>query len=118
MSNAILIRFGDNDFATTWLRVLESASSSPEFFKIKDKKKLAFMLSKAAAGMYVLHQNRCEYNGLENLDETDFKSTASYLEIDESRIYLDEEVDQYLISRDWDNSETFYVYEGQGAESI
>lgn len=109
--NAILIRFGDNDFYYTWTAVLESATQSRDIFKLKDKKKLAFILSQSAWGMYCLHQNPCKHSGLEDFSEEHINHMKRYLTITEDRIKLDDEVGKYLSSIDDDNSATFYVYE-------
>lgn len=110
--NAIMIRFGDNDFYYNWSAVLESASLSDKIFQIKDKKKLAFILSQAAWGMYCLHQNPCEYNGLEDYSEEYIPHMKEYLTLSEDRIKLDDEVvGEHLSSIGYNNSSTFYVYE-------
>lgn len=109
--NAILIQFGDNNFSSIWANVLRIAISDSDFFKIKDKKKLAFMFSHAAFGIYVLCKNRCQYNGLETYDHKRIIQTQNYLTISEENILLDEEVNEFLEKVYWDNSETVYVYQ-------
>lgn len=109
--NAILIRFGDNDFYHTWSAVLQSATLSDKIFELKDKKKLAFIFSQAAWGMYCLHQNLCEYNGLQDYSEEYITHLKKYLTITEDMIKLDDEVGEYLSSVGYNNSSTFYVYE-------
>lgn len=112
--NAMLIRFGDNDFYYTWTAVLESATQSRDIFKLKDKKKLAFILSQAAWGMYCLHQNQCEYNGLDDYSEEYITHMKEYLTLSEDRIKLDDEVGEHLSSVGYNDSSTFYVYEYEG----
>ncbi len=110
--NAILIRFGDNDFYYTWTEVLKSAVNDKGIFQLKDKKKLAFIFSQAAWGMYCLHQNRCEYGGLEDFSEKHINNIKNFLTIKEDRILLDDEVANYFTEEGYfGNGEDFYVYE-------
>ncbi len=110
---AILLDFGDNDFFYTWEAVFNSVLTTGELFKIKDKKKLAFILSQAAWGMYVLHQNRCRYNGLEKFDESYVESMRKYFTVKPRMIKLDDEVKSHLEKGDgWYNGEIFVIYEG------
>lgn len=119
MSSIILVKFGDNDFYYTWNAVLESAITDESIFDVKDKKKLAFILSQAAWGMYCLHQNRCSYNGLENFDFDYIKHMQEYLSIDETRVLLDEEATDYFQSHaGWGNCESFYIQKGCSEVSV
>ncbi len=109
--NALMVCFGDNDFYLTWTAVLESVTLSDKIFELKDKKKLAFVLSQAAWGMYCLHQNQCEYGGLQGYSEEYITRMKKYLTLSEDRIKLDDEVGEYLSSVGYNNSSTFYIYE-------
>lgn len=109
---AILVNFGDNDFYKTWLAVLDSFASNPELFRIKDKKVLAFILSQAAFGMYVMHQNQCRYDGMEKMDEAYIIRMREYLTVTAEQILIGEEVAEFITNCDgWNNSDSFYVYE-------
>jgi len=114
-TQAILVSFRDNDFYNTWINVLNHIKEAKPIFSIKDKKKLAFILSQAAWAMYVLHQNQCSYNGLETYSKDYIKHTMEYLTIEPDQILLDDEVTAYLSENDWGNGETFYIFDHEGA---
>ena len=87
--------------------MLQSATLSDKIFELKDKKKLAFIFSQAVWGMYCLHQNLCEYNGLQDYSEEYITHLKKYLTITEDMIKLDDEVGEYLSSVGYNNSSTF-----------
>lgn len=115
----IAIKFGDNDFGNTFYAVLKFLH---EAFKHTghlptDKKKLQWLINSLSPIIYVSHQNQWEYNGLEEAegDTTDtnkeFLHTKKYLikGVRLEDILVNEEVDDYIKSTDWDNSETFIL---------
>lgn len=99
------IKFGDNDFYNTFTvltRSLREVYKHTEYLP-KDKKKLHFIINQLSPVMYLLGQNCYEYNGMENIEDglktgenSKYLRTAKYLQIPISRIYVDEEVDEFL----------------------
>ncbi len=122
------IKFGDNDFAATflpllkWLTVETVWTVSPSMIidfdnkLLNDKAIIAEIINMMSPVQYILSQNKLEYNGLEKVKETkdfdtnvDFIRTKEYLMINPDQVYIDEEVDNYLNGDDFFNGEFFYV---------
>lgn len=117
----IAIKFGDNDFYSTFthvLKILSVAVQKVEYRRVlftKDKAKICWIINQLSPICYVLFQNHWEYNGFEKIEGHNTSSSEyyqkmqKYLSITEDRILLDEEVEKYFAENDWDNSETFWM---------
>lgn len=115
----IAIKFGDNDFHSTFRAVLEVLHSS---FKYNgslpmDKEKLCFMINTLSPILYLTHQNTYAYNGLEKVtnaskteENEEYQNTKKYLQITPDRILLNNEVTEYCKEVGFsDNSETYIL---------
>ena len=108
----IAIKFGDNDFHSTWYPVMETLKQAFDYNGSlpQTKEKLLIIINKISYGFYLAFQNQFMYNGELELRES---STKDYLIIDEGKLLLNEEVDQYLESLapygGYDNSSTFIL---------
>jgi len=106
----LAIRFGDNDFYNAFYGILEAIGNSNKWRKeeLKDKEKLCLIINQISYGMYLLYQNRFEYN--EEKSGNLCERTKNYLQIEPDQIYIDKEVDNlsYELTGD-DNSETFVL---------
>ena len=116
--NKIAIRFGDNDFYTTFINSLNIIGNSMVYNGNTDisKERLVGILNKLSPVMYATFQNPFEYNGLEKSDGTDldnnkeYSRISNYLQIKTNNVMYDDEVDKHKDFCDgWDNSETFVL---------
>lgn len=100
----IAIKFGDNDFHSTFKGVLAMLFDA---FKYQgelpeDKQKLCFIINKLSPIAYITHQNTWEYNGLENAtgftteQNEEYTRIEKYLQITPDRILLNKEVDKLI----------------------
>lgn len=108
----IAIRFGDNDFYSTWNNVMETLQVAYDTYGElpSTKEKLLLMINNVSYGFYLLFQNQFKYH-----EEAELKvsSTKEYLIMTENELLLNEEVDEYLESLipfgGIDNSSTFIL---------
>ena len=106
----ILITLGDNDFHTV-MRAFATLLMDESFFHPKmershtypeqtlSKSDIVRMWNVAAAGLYAVAQNRVGYNYDESKGETweaEVQRIGKYLQIDESKVFFDEEIDEKL----------------------
>ena len=99
----IAIKFGDNDFINTFhplMNLLFEAFKQTEQLPT-DKKVLLKLINNISFTFYVLFQSNDYY----------MEADKKYLQIDESMLLLNEEVELYLSSLDggFDNSSTFIL---------
>ncbi len=89
---ALGIRFPDNDYINSiqaWLKVI--ADQEIQSYNFTSKQQIVGLFNKSIDGIYWLVQNKMRYD-VSRLD-------ASYLTITEENVYLNEEVDKYLIEQ-------------------
>lgn len=112
------IRFGDNDFANVGLafcRALYDADKSESF----TREQIVALWNLSAPGLYWVHQNLfrserivAQIEGrpavLTDLEKAHARITA-YLQIDASRVYLDEEVADYLLAHGSELNSEFWA---------
>lgn len=103
----IAIRFGDNDFINTFmplLRALIEPIQDNDRFP-KDKEGLIRIIHELSFGIYLAHQ------AWPDRPEGDDEHTRKYLieRVTPERVLIDEEVDAYIKTNPWDNSETFIL---------
>lgn len=105
----IAIKFGDNDFYNTFKGVLETLNGAYKWTDRLPVKKaeLCKMINEISYGCYLLYQNQFSYND-EKQGEV-CERTKRYLQITPEKILIDKEVDEYLATVEWDNSETFIL---------
>jgi hypothetical protein len=113
----IAIKFGDNDFYNCFTGVLKTLL---EAYKWNDrlpikKAELCKAINEISYGCYLLFQNQFSYN--EEKSGELCQRTKDYLQIKPSQILINEEVDAYIKSDAFMNSETFILdtdldYEG------
>lgn len=104
----LIIRFSDNDFYAVYCK-LAACILLAERALPTDKNKLSFLVNQLLFGMYVLFQNPFKYNGMEKMDSTYIDHMRAYLQIDPTRILVNEDAVEYKLNTDWDNGETLYV---------
>lgn len=105
MIEKLLIKFGDNDFYNTFYALLETILHAHEYGgKLPfTKAQICLIINELSYGHYLLFQNQFDY--------ADGGNTKNYLQIDESQIYIDEEVDEFLKENIKSaNSEWFALY--------
>ncbi len=110
----IAIRFGDNDFHSTWTGVLETIAQSFIYGDediTKDKAALIKALNQLAYPCYFVFQYRWDLEGKSNSTYKEINEDyyRKYLNIEADRVYLNEEVDKYEKETDWNNGETFVL---------
>lgn len=93
----ILIRFGDNDFWSTFHGVLAIFLEAWQHNEKNDftKKQICEIINETSLGVYMVRQNQFEYSNGSTMPEH-FEHIRKYLKIDETNIYINEEVDKYL----------------------
>jgi hypothetical protein len=113
----IAIKFGDNDFYNSFTGVLKTLLEAYKWQdKLpEDKEKLCKIINEISYGCYLLFQNQFSYNE-EKSGELCLR-TKEYLQIKSSQILINKEVNEYLTSDAFFNSETFILdtdlnYEG------
>lgn len=100
------INFGDNDFyytCTAFLRVLlpDEIFTHHKAQHIKfTKAQIVELFNGMAPSLYLLKQNAWRYHP---------RNIAEYITITEDKVYLDEEVDKFIKSRQDNNGEFFAV---------
>jgi hypothetical protein len=99
------IKFGDNDFYSTFTLLLASLSEVYKHTEYlpKDKKQLCFIINQLSPVMYLAGQNCYEYNGMEDIEDPlktheskEYLHTQKCLQITPKRIYIDDEVDAFI----------------------
>ena len=105
----IAIKFGDNDFYNCFTGVLKTLLEAYKWTdKLPtDKEKLCMIINEISYGCYLLFQNQFSYND-EKTGEL-CQRTKQYLMISPNQILVNEEVDAYLKSDAFMNSETFIL---------
>tara|TARA_R110000737_G_scaffold114686_1_gene147611 strand:+ start:49 stop:441 length:393 start_codon:yes stop_codon:yes gene_type:complete len=110
----IAIKYGDNDFHSTFLGVLATLRDAYGFGGnenlTESKENLTFIINELSLGIYMSHQNHFKYtNGQTMYDH--IEQARKYLKILESDILVEDEVTHYLIANsvDGDNGETFIL---------
>lgn len=98
----IAIKFGDNDFIKTFDPIMDTLFTAYQWREQlpTNKKELLKIINNISFGFYLLFQSR-EY----------MEAEKQYLQLDESKLLLNEEVDEYLSSLEsgYDNSSTFIL---------
>lgn len=104
MITKLLIKFCDNDFYNTFYTTLETILHAYEYSgKLPfSKEQICLIINELAYGHYLLFQNQFEY--------VDGVNIKNYLRIDESLIYINEEVDELLKDITNANSEWYVLY--------
>ncbi len=115
----IAIKFGDNDFHSTFRAVLEVLHSAYKYNDSisLDKERLCFMINTLSPILYLTHQNQYRYDGLEKVTDAsktdeneEYKHIKKYLQITPAKILLNNEVTEYCKEVEfWDNAETFIL---------
>jgi hypothetical protein len=97
----IAILFKDNDFGNTFYFLLRTFNSAYKHANRlpTDKSVLATIINEMSYPCYLLAQSPGEID----------PSMREYLRIDECKILLNDEVDEYIKKTDWNNSETFIL---------
>ncbi len=107
----IAISFGDNDFTTIYRvfgEAIQDILTDTTYRKEITKDLIVELWNQSCYGLYILFQNRLEYeNTIERIN------TGKYLQFDLQdihRVYFNEEVDEYLNAIEMDgNMEVLYV---------
>lgn len=109
----IAIRFGDNDFHSTWKGVLETFAQAFMYSAtdiMKDKEAVVEAINKLSYPCFFLFQHRWdidpEYDKWQDIREEHYKD---YLTVTADRVMINEEVDKYKAETEWNNSETFVL---------
>ena len=99
----IAIKFGDNDFHSTFKGVLSMLFDAFKYDKLpNNKEKLCWIINQLSPIAYITHQNQWEYNGLEEAEylkteeNKEFLLTKKYLQITPENILLNKEVDTFI----------------------
>lgn len=107
----IAISFGDNDFTTIYRvfgEAIQDILTDKTYRKEITKDSIIELWNQSCYGLYVLFQNRLEYG-----DVFERRNTEKYLQFDlkdVSKVYFNEEVDEYLHSIEMDgNMEVLYI---------
>lgn len=101
----MLIKFGDNDFCSTFACVLKMLQSIN--YSTTDKNKLLKTINELSYPAYRLAQNNFEYDNGQG-EEAHSNHIKNYLTIKESNLVLGhKEVDKYLLETNWNNGEDF-----------
>jgi hypothetical protein len=108
MTQAILIKFGDNDFHNAFMHAM-SQLHTREFIYGLSKEKISFIFSEVLFSSYLIAQNNLEYNGLENLDEKYILHIKDYLKISPEDIFVGESADSEFSKTHWQNGDWFYM---------
>lgn len=108
MSQAILIKFGDNDFGGAFMHAMEQLHTKKFIYDLT-KEKIAFIFSEVLFSSYLIAQNNLAYNGFENLDASCIENTKDYLKIQPEQILQGAEADSEFLKAEWQNSEWFYM---------
>lgn len=105
----IAIKFGDNDFYNCFTGVLTTLLAAYKWNESlpTDKEKLCKIINEISYGCYLAFQNQFNYN--EEKTGQLCQRTKEYLQIKPTQILLNEEVDAYLKSDAFMNSETFIL---------
>lgn len=105
----IAIKFGDNDFYNCFTGVLKTLYEAYKWQdKLpEDKEKLCKIINEISYGCYLAFQNQFSYNDEKSGEFCE--RTKLYLQIKPEQILLNEEVDAYLASDAFMNSETFIL---------
>jgi len=107
----IAIKFGDNDFINTFNPLMETLFKAWEYNGSlpNNKEQLLILINSLSFGFYMAFQNNFEYDNLNDGNEY----TRNYLQINESKLLLNDEVDSYLESLTpyggYDNTSTFIL---------
>ena len=104
----IAIKFGDNDFINTFSPLMDTLFKSYVYHNSlpDNKPQLLKLINSVSFGFYMMFQNRFEYDNLNDENE----HTRKYLQIDENKLLLNEEVDAYLAEVGaGDNYSTFII---------
>jgi len=113
----IAIKFGDNDFSSTFIGVLETIFEIYKYNEVEPtKKQLVKLINEISYGIYIARQH--DYKG--EVNHFTAQERKIYLRINESKILIGKEVDDYLNADVFFNSETFILdtdldYEGNSA---
>lgn len=108
----IAIKFGDNDFHSTWFPIMETLKSAYDYNGElpQTKEELLIIINNLSCGFYLAFQNQFKYNDEKNLE---ISHTKKYLILTEEELLLNDEVDNYLKSLEpfggIDNSSTFIL---------
>jgi hypothetical protein len=114
----LAIRFHDNDFHNCFCGVLQVFRDAEEISEESEwkrhhapsnltKAQICQIINEISLGCYLIHQNRFRY-GLEH-----FEHIREYLKITPDRLYLDQEVPEYLDQVNGNNGETFVLSDGE-----
>ena len=108
----IAIKFGDNDFHSCFCGILTAIRDSVEYKQkpITNKNHLCKIINELSYSMYLLYQNRFEYN--EEKSGELCERTKKYLQITPDKILLGEEVTEYLLEDDY-NSDIYVLDESE-----
>jgi hypothetical protein len=112
----IAIIFSDNDFYNCFYGVLQTINLADKWCSLEHltKEQWATCINEIAYGSYLLFQNRFEYG-----DESQGKYLKEkYLRVTPDMILLGDEVDEYVKNTEWNNSETFILFEDGRFDSI
>ncbi len=84
------IRFGDNDFHLTCnaFMLLLSKADWPNLTKAK----IVELFNRSAPGIYWVSQNGLEYS----TEKEEIERMNKYIQIEESQVYFDEEVNEFM----------------------
>ena len=105
----IAIKFGDNDFYNCFTGVLKTVLEAYKWQggMVLDKARFCMIINEISYGCYLLFQNQFSYN--EEKTGNICQRTKDYLKIKPEQILINEEVDAYLASDAFMNSETFIL---------
>lgn len=100
---SIAIRFGDNDFITTFIPLLESVLKAVTANDDFTKEQVVELINSGSMYHYLAFQNQFRYKDTPE----EHAHIERYLKVIPNRVFLNEDAD--AIAMDWNNSETFYV---------
>lgn len=90
----VMVRFGDNDFYSTFIPVLLAMRAwlqySQEWERYKDKDELVGLINKLSP---------IAYDHVQNIEGKGCPTPSGYLQVDEDRILVGTEVDEYLCDK-------------------
>jgi len=104
----LAIRYKDNSFGTAFQGIMEFIYGAYKFNSNNngfDRLSKAFIVDIINQGFPVFYRTYQHIGAGDN----DITGIVSYLNIDESRILINQEVDDFLEQNTWDNSETIIL---------
>lgn len=105
------IKFGDNDFHSTFTGVLSIFKEAYIYNSDMNftKEQILELINRLSYTSYIMFQNEFRYNEEIDGEFHDNGHTDNYLKIESRHLHINEEVDAYINSDDFFNSEYFAI---------